>query len=85
VRFNITWHNDLDNSSCTVPSSYGGYIGYKVSIPNYDGGAVVSIDEVKEIEDALILAKEQIVKNEYALKKLRAQLDELKRDDPGHT
>ena len=79
MRFNITWVNDADNNSGK------GYVGYKVSVPSYDGGEVVSIEEVQEIEDALILAKEQIVKNGKELEKLRAQVEELKRDDPGHS
>lgn len=38
MRFKITWQ--------TTP--YGD--GYKVSIPNYEGGEVVTLDEVQQIE-----------------------------------
>lgn len=75
MRFHITWVNEPN----------GGYVGYKVSDTRYSGGDVVSIDEVEEIEDALVVAEEQIAKNEKALEALKAQIAELKRDDPGHT
>jgi len=76
MRFYITWVNDSDNNLGK------GYVGYKVSVPNYGGGDVVSIEEVQEIENELILAREQIGKNEQVLKELRDQLDKLKGDDP---
>lgn len=47
MRFRITYHNDER------------YTGYKVSIPDYEGGEVVTIDEVEEIEDALKEAKKR--------------------------
>lgn len=39
---------------------YGGMQGYKVSVAQYDGGDVVSIDEVEEIEEALAEARRQV-------------------------
>ena len=42
MRFKITWHSPEANGS--------DYTGYKVSVPNYDGGEVVTLDEVQEIE-----------------------------------
>lgn len=40
MRFKITWH----------------ITGYGVSIPNYEGGEVVTLDEVREVVEALRIA-----------------------------
>jgi hypothetical protein len=48
MRFRISWINDEN------------YTGYKVSVPNYDGGEVVTIDEVKELERKLSELRETL-------------------------
>lgn len=68
MRFRITWHND------------DWYTGYKVSIPCYDGGEVVSIDEVQEIEDALEKSKRQIDENAVLISALVEELKKLKKE-----
>ena len=73
MRFRITWHNSENGSD--------DYIGYKVSTPNYDGGEVVTIEEVEEIEDALKVVREKLDVAARNILELQRQLRALKGED----
>lgn len=55
MRFEITWHGD----GC------GNFAGYKVSIPEFDGGEVVTADEYDRIHAALVEAHRQLSLHDY--------------------
>ena len=75
MRFTITWYNEGN----------GEYVGYKVSIPSYEGGEVVSVDEVEEIEDALAAAQKKIEENGLLIRELQVLVSRLQQDDKGHS